>query len=243
MNNKVCEIKCGFQDKQGMCGYHMPDTMRECTHINTEEECGGYIKPRNWDDKFGLIDDYSDRAKEQTTAVIEGVGQDAEIVTNEKGGKQSKSPMAMHLVDPIYLYNLATNKAEELEYEDEGESTCVDDEDREAYSCYKAIANIALFMKNNDKLYLQWAMDCLDCDEITQVISIAKVLQYGAGRYSPNNWRLIPEEEHINHALIHLVAHLAGDTQDNHIDHALCRLMMANATDRSKKFNYGVYVG
>ena len=73
-------------------------------------------------------------------------------------------------------------------------------------------------------------------------MSIAKVLQYGADRYAPNNWRLIPQEEHINHALIHIVAHLAGDTQDEHIDHALCRLMMAYATDKSAGFAYGAYI-
>ena len=35
------------------------------------------------------------------TVMIEGVGKDAEIVTNEKGGKQSKAPMAMHLISHL----------------------------------------------------------------------------------------------------------------------------------------------
>ena len=74
------------------------------------------------------------------------------------------------------------------------------------------------------------------------ITRIAKVLQYGAGRYEPNNWRLIPQEEHINHALIHIIAHLAGDTQDDHIDHALCRLMMAYSTKTSPNFCYINYV-
>ena len=85
-------------------------------------------------------------------------------------------------------------------------------------------------------------MDCLCDDEVQQVINIAKILQYGADRYAPNNWRLIPEEEHINHALIHLIAHLAGDTQDDHINHALCRLMMAKSTKKSENFAYGAYI-
>ena len=100
----------------------------------------------------------------------------------------------------------------------------------------------------DDKMFLQYAMDELNCEELQQIISIAKVLQYGATQgnngqgYPKNNWRLIPQEEHINHALIHIIAHLAGDTQDDHLDHALCRLMMAYATEPSEKFAYGAYV-
>ncbi len=62
-------------------------------------------------------------------------------------------------------------------------------------------------------------MDYL-AEEDEQIIKIAKVLQYGVDRYEPNNWRLIPQEEHINYALIYILAHIVGDTQDNHIDHS-----------------------
>lgn len=193
-----------------------------------------------WDNKFGIIEvgeDYMEKTK-----VIDGVGEDAEVVTNAAGGKQSKSPMAMHLVDPNFLLNFARNKAEELEYLDEGDSTCVDDEDIDKYNCYRAIEGIANYMKTGIDFNLTMAMDSLNCEELDQVIQIAKILQYGANRYAPNNWRLIPEEEHINHALVHIIAHLAGDTQDDHINHALCRLMMAMSTDKSEKFEYGAYV-
>lgn len=49
----------------------------------------------NWDNKFGVI--------KGGKKVIEGVGKEAEIVTNQFGGKQSKSPMAMHLLSPDFL--------------------------------------------------------------------------------------------------------------------------------------------
>ena len=228
---------------------------------------------KQWDNKFGLMDkphhefddlikeadelkdNYSQRMKEQQElldsipdvsfkkVVIEGVGRDAEIVTNEKGGKQSKSPMAMHLVDPVFLMNWAYMEAKNFEYEDEAtEDTVVDVPDREKHSCYEAIYWIARFMDNGDKSMLQYAFDELEDSELQQVIRIAKVLQIGASRYAPNNWRLIPQEEHINHALIHIIAHLAGDRQDEHIDHALCRLMMAYATKKSEGFNYGEFI-
>lgn len=197
-------------------------------------------KDVQWDDKFGLIKIGKDYMSEKK--IIEGVGTDVEVVTNAAGGKQSKAPMAMHLVDPDYLEGIFTDEAEKLEYCDEGDSTVVDAEDIDRHSCCRAIEYIASYMRSGVDFELTLAMDSLCDDEVQQVINIAKILQYGADRYEPNNWRLIPEEEHINHALIHIIAHLAGDTQDDHINHALCRLMMAKATKISEGFAYGAYV-
>ena len=196
-----------------------------------------------WDDKFGLIKkgiDYMD--KENKVKVIDGVGADAEIVTNAAGGKQSKSPMALHLIDPEFLFEWANNKAGELEYTDSDGLRVVDGDSCKLYDLYNAVSDIATFMKRGDKSSLDLAICTLEPDDLKQLTRIGKVLQYGAGRYAANNWRLIPQEEHINHALIHIIAHLAGDTQDDHLDHALCRLMMAYATEPSEKFAYGAYV-
>ena len=151
--------------------------------------------------------------------IIDGVGKDAEIVVNEKGGKQSKSPMAMHLIDPCFL-QLWTN----LDLTD-------------------VFMPIGEFMETGEINYLLHAIDCIEPEEAKVLMRIAKVLKEGADKYTPNNWRLIPQEEHINHALIHLLAHEMGDTQDNHLDHALCRLMMAYATEVSEGFSYTEYVG
>jgi hypothetical protein len=63
-------------------------------------------------------------------------------------------------------------------------------------------------------------------------IRLAQVVEYGAERYAPNNWRLIPYESHINHALQHLAALLADDTSDDHLGHALCRLAFAVAVEK-----------
>lgn len=197
-------------------------------------------KDVQWDDKFGLIKIGKDYMSEKK--IIEGVGTDVEVVTNAAGGKQSKSPMAMHLVDPNYLEETFKELAEREEYCDEGDSTCVRVESIDSHSCCRAIEYIASYMRSGIDFELTCAMDCLCEDEILQVTRVAKVLQFGADRYEPNNWRLIPEEEHINHALVHIIAHLMGDTQDEHIDHALCRLMMAKATKKSETFDYDNYV-
>lgn len=166
-------------------------------------------KNKIWDDKFGLI---------------EGVGKDAEIVTNEKGGKQSKAPMAMHLIDPEFLRRW---------FQDNN----------------RVIENITDYMIQDNLGYLTQAI--YEChveltgsveNEDMALVTIAKVLQEGAKKYSPNNWRLIPQEEHLNHALIHYLAYKLGDKQDDHLEHCMCRLMMAYATEKSKGFEYNRYV-
>ena len=61
------------------------------------------------------------------------------------------------------------------------------------------------------------------------MFALSAVLEYGASRYSRDNWRLISVEEHLNHALTHIFAYMANDEQDDHLEHALCRLHMAVA--------------
>lgn len=56
---------------------------------------------------------------------------------------------------------------------------------------------------------------------------VASILKYGAEKYGEKNWHKIETESHLNHALVHLYAFLAGDTQDDHLGHACCRLQMA----------------
>lgn len=147
---------------------------------------------------------------------IEGVGKEAEVVTNENGGKQSKSPMAAHLIPPEFL--------------------------GEIFGLNETIKHVAKFMQKKDNLELIFAIRSIEANSVQIAVRIAKILQEGAEKYEVNNWRLIPQEEHINHALIHLFAAKLGDTQDNHIDHALCRLMMAYATQTSKGFSYTEYI-
>lgn len=59
------------------------------------------------------------------------------------------------------------------------------------------------------------------------VLAVAAVLKHGADKYGPNNWRAIPIGDNLNHALTHVLAYLAGDTQDDHLEHAACRILFA----------------
>lgn len=66
--------------------------------------------------------------------------------------------------------------------------------------------------------------DLLDAGAL---FKLAAITGHGARKYKAWNWLKVPVEEHLNHALTHQYAYLAGDTQDDHLEHAFCRLMMA----------------
>lgn len=66
------------------------------------------------------------------------------------------------------------------------------------------------------------------------MFELGKVLHHGAEKYGIDNWRGIPTNEHINHAMQHIMAWIAGDAQDDHLAHAFCRMMFAVATEIAK---------
>lgn len=105
------------------------------------------------------------RKQTQNTVLkmLDGIGPDQPIVTNEFGGQQSEVPYRFDLLDSRAMFALAS------------------------------------------------------------------ILHYGADirGYPEGNWRLIPAKDNVNHALIHIMAWLDGDTQDKHLEHAFCRLMFA----------------
>lgn len=59
------------------------------------------------------------------------------------------------------------------------------------------------------------------------VLDVSRIVKEGLKKYEPDNWRKISRRDHINHALVHLFAMLAGDFQDDHLGHAACRILMA----------------
>lgn len=69
-----------------------------------------------------------------------------------------------------------------------------------------------------------YRMDLLDPKALLET---AKVLKEGADKYGAENWRLIDVDDHLNHALIHIYAYLAGDKSDEHLSHVVCRALFA----------------
>jgi hypothetical protein len=70
---------------------------------------------------------------------------------------------------------------------------------------------------------VQVRMDLLPWAALMQV---AEVLHHGAEKYGDDNWRGIPADSHLNHALRHVALHKAGDTSEPHASHIACRILM-----------------
>lgn len=73
---------------------------------------------------------------------------------------------------------------------------------------------------------LDYRFDLIDAKALFE---LARVMHEGAQKYERDNWRKIDTESHLNHAISHIYAYLAGDKQDDHLSHALCRCHMALA--------------
>ena len=67
-----------------------------------------------------------------------------------------------------------------------------------------------------------------DLIDAPTLFKVARVLATGAEKYGENNWKMIDAESHINHAISHLYAFLAGDQSDEHLTNAICRVIFAS---------------
>lgn len=159
---------------------------------------------------------------------VEGMGKDVETVTNEAGGKQSNIPYAFHLIDPGFLLSFTEMLPEVVAHDK------LDD-------IHETLLNIKDYMVTSNRNSLVYAIQQLEYG-LNGLFKIAKVLKEGADKYEANNWRLIPAELHISHAIAHLLAYANGDGQDDHLSHAMCRLMMAYSTKESEGFTYTKYI-
>lgn len=100
--------------------------------------------------------------------------------------------------------------------------------------CIKGVGRTDPIVKNErggSQSAVQYRCDLLPA---RATLEVAGVLHHGAIKYGENNWRQIEVGDHINHALIHLYALLAGDKQDDHLAHAACRLLMAMELELAK---------
>ena len=180
-----------------------------------------------WDNKFGMLEDnYTQRMQEQEEAKVLGVGKEEPTITNSRGGKQSSSPYEPCLLDPDFL-DAMVNEEGPLHY-------------------------VAQYMRSPEDStplflaieYRQPGEEELNRMDIVanRLLTISKVLKEGAEKYETNNWRLIPSEQHLSHAITHYLAYLLDDNQDDHLSHFYTRLMMCYATVQSTFFSYTSYL-
>lgn len=67
---------------------------------------------------------------------------------------------------------------------------------------------------------------------------VVDIMEYGANKYSRDNWKKVPRDEYLKAGLRHIVAVLEGEETDkesgfNHLDHAVCNMIYA-AYQRTK---------
>lgn len=83
----------------------------------------------------------------------------------------------------------------------------------------------------------------LDCDFTLipphAMMALAEVAKYGADKYNGSrdnpNYRKIPIESHLNHAMYHIVQYLNNDNAEDHLAHAMTRLVFCVALEREKE--------
>lgn len=85
--------------------------------------------------------------------------------------------------------------------------------------------NIVVNSKGGKQSYTPYRYDLIPPETLADV---ATVLSEGASKYGEWNWLKIDTEDHLNHAIAHIYAHLSGDVTEDHLNHAICRLMFAS---------------
>ena len=56
----------------------------------------------------------------------------------------------------------------------------------------------------------------------TALLAVAKAMSEGAEKYVHRNWQGLPMENIINHAMRHIVLHMAGDRGEDHLGSCGC---------------------
>ena len=168
---------------------------------------------------------------------VKGMGPDAEVTINKAGGQQSQAPNAFHLLDPEVAIDIIDIV---------GKGTPIGSGEMiRALDAFKLCLD---YMIHYETVFLIKAMQLVEPNMFKILQTVAGRLMYGITKgnngkgYPTNNWRLIPREEHLNHAMNHMFAIIMGDTQDDHRSAVICRLHMALATKESRDFRYQEYV-
>ena len=78
-------------------------------------------------------------------------------------------------------------------------------------------------------------MDLIDAKAILGLGRVLGEAVRPPKNYGENNWRIEGPRFHLNKAIAHIYAWLAGDRQEEHLLHASARLMMAVAKQEERQ--------
>lgn len=84
---------------------------------------------------------------------------------------------------------------------------------------------------------LRWSL--VDFESMEDML---RVLEFGAGKYSPDNWKLgLNKDELLESAIRHLMALMRGEEMDKesglpHNGHVMCNMMFYSFYSRNNKF-------
>jgi len=78
------------------------------------------------------------------------------------------------------------------------------------------------------------------CNKAVQ--SVIDVLEYGARKYSADNWKKVEHERYLDAALRHMIAYTSGEVNDSesgkhHLAHTMCCILFMLQMDLDKDTN------
>lgn len=59
------------------------------------------------------------------------------------------------------------------------------------------------------------------------MLAVAKAMGEGAAKYGNENWRRLPIDNIVNHAVRHVFLWMSGDRSEDHLGHAAAGMLMA----------------
>lgn len=160
------------------------------------------------------------------------------IVTNEHGGRQSNIEGAFHAIPPAILQNLIRRYAKDRRIDALVELGRVLDDKADSLDMALEALYLALYEDaNNSKVISAPLASPLSKTIIARgLMKIAEVRAEGIRKYHFNNWRLIGFKSHLDHAIRHILMHLAGDRSEDHLGHAATRVAFAIDVRRTEKY-------
>jgi len=172
---------------------------------------------------------------------------DEEIITNSKGGSQSKISHTPTLVPGEAMVALRRASRADKTPSHVWRTYTLDNLVEKAAECIEhLINNGGISYLEEAFLHIARAVAIEDQKEhakhtevpVEALLRIAEVTSLGKLKYGLNNWRKIDYTDQLDHAIAHLWHFQTGDTTDDNLGHTLCRLSFAIAMAPNDEYDF-----